>query len=128
MKRLVIAVSLLALLLGLSAAHVWRLRSLTEELTGALNLAQGEAEAGHWETAASITRRAKERWLENEGYLHATLHHRDIDAVLGYFGETLAYLQGQERKPAEYAAANARLITQLQLIEEGELPTWKNLL
>ena len=128
MKRLVIAASLLVLLLGLSAAHVWCLHSLAEEVTAALTQAQEEAESGHWEVAAAITQRAKTRWMENEGYLHATLHHRDIDAVLGYFGETLAYLQGQERQPAEYAAANARLITQIRLIDEGELPTWKNLL
>ncbi len=128
MKRLVIAACLLVLLLGLSAVHVYCLHCLTEELTAALEQAQGEAEAGHWEVAAAITQRAKNRWMENEGYLHATLHHRDIDAVLSYFGETLAYLQGQERQPAEYAAANARLITQLELITEGEMPTWKNLL
>ncbi len=128
MKRLAIAAALLLALAGLSAVHVWCLHSLTEELTAALTQAQGEAEAGHWEVAASITERARDRWLENEGYLHATLHHRDIDGVLSCFGETLAYLQGQERQPAEYAAANARLITQLELIAEGELPTWKNLL
>ncbi len=128
MKRLVISAGLLILLLGLSAVHVWCLHSLTEELTAALTQAQDEAEAGRWEVAAGITERAKARWMENEGYLHATLHHRDIDAVLSYFGETLAYLQGQERQPAEYAAANARLITQLELLIEGELPTWKNLL
>ncbi len=128
MKRLVISGALLLLLLGLSAAHVFCLYNLTEGLTSALTQAQTCAEQGDWDAAAAITERARERWMENESYLHATLHHRDIDAVLTCFGETLAYLNGQERQPAEYAAANSRLVTQLELLLEGELPTWKNLL
>ncbi|MDE6589019.1 MAG: DUF4363 family protein, partial [Oscillospiraceae bacterium] len=65
---------------------------------------------------------------EHEGYLHITLRHTDIDAILVSFDEALAFLQGDEHQPAEYAAVNARLITQLELLIEAALPTITNLL
>lgn len=128
MKRLYISLALLALLAALSTAHILYLHSFTGELTELLTQAQEQVDQENWEQAEELTSHAQDRWVENEAYLHTTLHHADIDAILISFGETLAYLQGQEHQPAEYAAANAKLITQLKLLIEGELPTWKNLL
>ena len=42
--------------------------------------------------------------------------------------EALAFLEGGEKQPAEYAAVNARLLTQLGLLVEAELPSLTNLL
>ena len=82
-------------------------------------------ERGH--EAARLTHLVKDQWQAREGYLHVTLRHADIDAVLLSMDETLAFLEGDEQQPAEYAAANSRLIGQLELLAEAEKPTLTNL-
>ena len=128
MKRLYLSVGLIALLAVLSGLHIWHLNRVTSQLTDLLTQAQELVEREDWEGAARLTRQAKERWLECEGYLHITLRHADTDAIQVSMDEALAFLEGGEKQPAEYAAVNARLLTQLGLLAEAELPTITNLL
>lgn len=128
MKRICIALSLILVMAALSAWHVIRLARFTEEVNDLLTQAQEQVAGNDWQQAEALTRQALEQWEDKAFYLHTTMHHEDIDAILNTFHEVLAYLEGQERQPAEYAAANARLITQLSLLLESEQPTLKNLL
>lgn len=128
MKRIWIAAALILALAALSACHVLYLGRFTGQLTDLLSQAQEQVEQGDWLRAEELTRQALEEWERNGAYLHTTMRHDDIDSVLISFHEVLAYLTGQERQPAEYAAANSRLITQLSLLLEAELPSLKNLL
>ncbi|MBD5084489.1 MAG: DUF4363 family protein [Clostridiales bacterium] len=128
MKRLYLSIGLIALLAVLSSLHIWQLNRIIGQLTGLLTEAQELVEQEDWEGAARLTRQAKERWMEYEGYLHITLRHADTDAIQVSMDEALAFLEGGEKQPAEYAAVNARLLTQLGLLVEAELPTLTNLL
>lgn len=128
MKRLFVSFGLIALLAAACGVHLVCLSRLTGQLTDLLTQAQERVEAEDWEDALRLTRQARERWMDQEGYLHTTLHHNDIDAILVSFDEAMAFLQGREHQPAEYAAVNARLITQLGLLIESELPSLTNLL
>ena len=128
MRRLYLSVGLIALMAALSGVHVWHLNDLTGQLTAQLTQAQALAQREDWDGAARLTRQAKERWTGHEGYLHTTLRHTDIDAILISLDETLAFLEGGEKQPAEYAAANARLLAQLALLVEAEVPTLANIL
>ncbi len=128
MKRLYISAALIILIGALSGVHIWLLGRFTGELAELLTQAQAQVELEDWEQAARLTRQAKERWVDHEGYLHITLRHGDMDAVLISMDEALAFLEGGERQPSEYAAVNARLLTQLALLVEAELPTLSNLL
>ena len=128
MKRLYVSLGLIALLAVLCGVHTVWLSRLTGDLTELLTQAQEQVERGDWEDAVQVTRQAQKQWLDNEGYLHITLRHADIDAILVSFDEALAFLQGSEHQPAEYAAVNARLLTQLALLLEAELPTLTNIL
>ena len=128
MKRLYIALGLVALLAVLCTVHTVYLGQLTADLSGLLAQAQEQVERGDWAGADRLTRQSKEIWEEHEGYLHTTLRHTDIDAILVSFDEALAFLRAGERQSAEYAAVNARLITQIGLLLESELPTLTNLL
>ena len=128
MKRFYVSLGLIALLAVLSGVHTIHLGRFTDRLTALLCQAQEQVEHGDWDSATQLTRQAKEQWMEHEGYLYVTLRHADIDAVLVSFDEALAFLQGSEHQPAEYAAVNARLLTQLALLVEAELPTLTNLL
>lgn len=128
MKRLYVALGLLVLLAALCTVHTAYLARFTGELTGLLTRAQEQVDGEDWDGAARLTRQAKEGWQEREGYLHTTLRHTDIDAILISFDEVLAFLEAGERQSAEYAAANARLVAQLKLLLESELPTLTNVL
>ena len=128
MKRLCVSLGLIAVLAVLCGVHTVYLGRFTDELSGLLFQAQEQVERGDWEGATRLTQHAKEQWVARDGYLHIALRHADIDAILVSFDETLAFLQGNERQSAEYAAVNARLITQLGLLLEAELPTLTNVL
>lgn len=128
MKRLVCAVGVLALLVSLSALHVCALDRLIGQIIHRLTLAEEEVQAENWTAAEAHTRQALSDWQSRDFYLHATLHHVNTDAILSGFHQVLAYLEGREHQPAEYAAANAQLITNLQLLIEEETPTLKNIL
>lgn len=127
MKRLACSLLLLASLVGLATLHVWYLTQQTRSLSQQLNQAQQQVQTGNWDEAYAIT---KQTWTQWEGlmfYLHTTLHHEDIDQVSTAFQETMAILEQQEQ-PGEYAAANARILYQLELLVEAELPSLKNIL
>lgn len=128
MRRLYVALGLLALLAALCTVHTVYLGRFTGELNGLLARAQEQVDGGDWEEAARLTRQAKGIWMDHEGYLHTTLRHADIDAILVSFDEALAFLEAGERQSAEYAAVNARLTTQIGLLLESELPTLTNVL
>ncbi len=126
MRKGWIAVALLAALIGLSCCHVVALGGLTEEVTGLLTQAEARAEEGDWAGADALTHQAARRWEEKRFYLHTTLDHTATDEVDLSFSETLELIQCQEA--GEYSAANARLIRQLRLLGEMELPLPENLL
>lgn len=128
MRRLCVPLGLLVLLTVLCTVHTVYLSRFTGELSDLLSQAQEQVEREDWEEADRLTRQAKEIWVEHEGYLHTTLRHTDIDAILISFDEALAFLRAGERQSAEYAAVNARLITQIGLLLESELPSLTNLL
>ena len=128
MRRLYVPLGLLVLLTVFCTVHTVYLSRFTGELSDLLSQAQEQVEREDWEEADRLTRQAKEIWVEHEGYLHTTLRHTDIDAILISFDEALAFLRAGERQSAEYAAVNARLITQIGLLLESELPSLTNLL
>ena len=128
MKRLWISAVIILSLTVLAGCHVLYLRHLTGELIGLLDQAQEQVAEDDWAQAEALTRDAMAIWTANDLYLHSTLRHNEIDTVLVAFHEVLAFLEGRERQPAEYAAANRRLTAQLELLLESELPTLQNLL
>ena len=128
MRRLYVPLGLLVLLAVLCTVHTVYLDHFIGELSDLLSQAQERVEREDWEEADRLTRQAKEIWVEHEGYLHTTQLHADIDAILISFDEALAFLRAGERQSAEYAAVNARLITQIGLLLESELHSLTNLL
>lgn len=127
MRRAWIAVSVLVLL---CAAALWNslcLGQFMDNLVSSLEQAQGMAEKGSWEEAARITENAGRRFQGRAFYLHVTLRHSDLDAVETAFREVEQLLAHRERL-GEYAAANARLTTQLELMAEAERFSLHNIL
>ena len=128
MRRLYVSVGLIALMAALSGLHVWHLDTFTGQLSDLLTQAQEQVERENWDEATRLTHQVKNRWMNHERYLHITLRHADTDAIQISMDEALAFLEGGEKQPAEYAAVNARLLTQLGLLVEAEFPTLTNIL
>ena len=125
MKRVWICALLLLSLLGAALWSSMKLSSLIREMTADLQLAQRSAEEGAWEQAAELTQRAGSRWEAQRGYLYVVLRHSEANEVQSGLREAEQLLRLED--PGEYAAANARLIAQLQSLAETEHLTVENL-
>ena len=126
MKRLWAACALLALLLAASLTNAWYARTLTQQLSQPLEQAQRLAGEGNWSEARLLTSRSYEIWNAHHTYLHCVLRHSDTDQILRSFRGVLRYLKLEEMD--QYAAANADLISQLELLSEMEQAALVNVL
>lgn len=126
MKRLWIAA---ALLCAVFAAALWNslyLRRLTSGMTDLLTQAEALAEKDQWEAASALTRQASQAWEDKDCYLHITLRHSDTDEISAGFREVQEFINCQEG--GEYSAANARLITRIDLLWGSEQLTLENIM
>ena len=127
MRRLWLSLAALATLFCLTMYNTRYLGSYTEELITLLKQAEFCAADGDWDAAADKTEAALDHWKSHETYLHMILQHRDTDDVLLTFQEVRKLILHQE-DGGEYAATNARLITQIGLLHEMEQLNWKNVM
>ena len=125
-KRLWAAVGILAALLAAALGTGWWVDGLTADYVSRLEQAQAMSERGDWERAAQVTGGVYRNWQERSFWLHALLRHSDTDQVLLLFRSVEEYLKLEEMD--QYAAANAQLIAQLELLAEMEDPSLENVL
>ena len=126
MRRLWLPLLLLAVMTGAAIVNVVCLDRFVDGLTADLEQAQILAAAGDGDGAYALTSQAETRFLGRSFSLHVTLSHADLDEVEVLFQEVLAQLGSDDLYPA-YAAANARLLTRLRLLSEGEQPDLENI-
>lgn len=126
MKRFWMAVLLLAVLVALCLGNAWYSHTLTRQLAGQLTQAQDLVENDQWDQARAITRQVYDSWNSHHFYLHVFLRHSDTDQIMRTFRQVLQYLQLEELD--QYAAANADLTAQLELLSEMEQPSLVNIL
>lgn len=127
MKQLIATFLLLTLIISGCLVSASFLGQLTQHTTDLLAQAELSAESGDWATAKKRTTQAEEFWNSNQLFLYALLRHEDVDSVLGGFREINELIDCQEGG-GEYSAANARLVTEIQLLYEMEQLTLLNLL
>ena len=126
MKRLVIASVLLLAVLGGTVFHSHYLTDCTDGYCQQLKQAAILADQNNWPRALELTKQTLAAWEHHDFYLHTMLRHIDIDSIRLTFHEVVEYLKLEE--PDQYTAANAKLITQLELLAEAERLDWKNVL
>ena len=125
MKRFWAAITILAVLLGATLWNAWYAEQLTGGLARQRKQAQELAAQGNWEGASELSRQAFQRWQDHQTYLHVLMRHSDTDQILCSFRALEQYLTLEE--PDQYTAANAELITQLELLAEMEQPSLVNI-
>ena len=126
MKRLWIAVALLAAMCGATLVNAYYCQQLADSLSGRLNQAQTLVERELWDQAEELTRQVYQDWQDSHFYLHVVMRHSDTDQILRTFQSVLQYLELQELD--QYAAANADLAAQIQLLAEMEQASLVNVL
>lgn len=127
MRRLCASAVVLAALFGLSLFSSHHLSALTGQLNGLLREAEVCVLYEDWDAAADKTDAALDLWSDKETYLHLVLQHEDTDQILLGFYEVRQLLSTQEAG-GEYFAANAQLMTRIELLSEMEQLNLKNLL
>ena len=90
-----------------------------------LEQAQERTAQGDWEGAAELSEQAFQSWQDHEAYLHILMRHSDTDEILSSFRALEQYLALEETD--QYTAANAELMTQLELLAEMEQPSLVNI-
>jgi len=126
MKRLWFSVLLLAIIFAASLWNVSYLGRITTTVAALLSDAEVLAESDDWSGAEALTNEAKTLWESRESYLYTTLIHSDTDDVYVGFREVLELIYCQEG--GEYSAANARLISKLELLHKMDQLTIRNIL
>lgn len=126
MKRLWIALGILAVIFAATLYNAHFLNHFTDTLTDLLEQAEAQAEARDWAAARALTEEARAFWDGHALYLHVLLRHSDTDDVEIGFREVGEYLEIGEQ--GEYSAANARLIMEIGLLYEAEQLSLKNVL
>ena len=126
MKRLIIACVLLLSLLGCSVLAGIKVQKISSQYIQQLSTAQQLAQQNNWARARSITTDVFADWETHRFLLHALLRHSDTDQILLSFREVEEYLKLEETD--QYVAANAQLITKLELMAEMEQATLGNVL
>lgn len=126
MKRLWIAVLLLVLIFALTLWNVNYLNRFTSQVSAFLTEAEVLAEGGDWSGAETLTDQAEALWESREPYLYITLVHSETDEIYIGFHEVLELIYRQE--DGEYSAANARLISKLELLCKMDALTIQNIL
>lgn len=127
MRRLCASAAVLTALFGISLLNSHCLSMLTGQLNELLREAETCVLYEDWDAAADKTEAALDLWSSRETYLHMTLQHEDTDQILLGFYEVRQLLSTQEAG-GEYFAANAQLITRIELLSEMEQLNLKNLL
>lgn len=126
MKRLWIAIGILAAVFAATLYNAHYLNNFTTQLSDILTRAETRAEAGDWEAARTLTQQADRLWNDRTLYLHIFLRHGDTDDVEMGFHEVSALIQAEQH--GEYSAANARLVSEIGLLYEAEQLSLKNVL
>ena len=126
MKRLFIACALLFSLLGCSVLAGIKIQKISSQYIQQLSTAQQMAQQDNWALARSITKDVYDDWNTHHFLLHSLLRHSDTDQILLSFRGVEEYLKLEETD--QYVAANAQLITQLELMADMEQPSLGNIL
>jgi len=126
MKRLFCAFAILIVLFGASLLSGHAVGQLSGQYVRQLNQAQQLAQQKNWDQARTITQKVFQSWQGHSFFLHTLLRHSDTDQILLSFRSVEEYLRLEEMD--QYVAANAQLVTQLELMAEMEQASLENVL
>ena len=126
MRRFWVAAGILLALLVAALGNAWYVEKFTGGLAQQLEQARELAAEENWEQARKLSQQVLKDWEDHQFYLHVFMRHSDTDQIFRTFQALEEYLKLEE--PDQYTAANADLVTQLELLGEMEQLSWMNIL
>lgn len=126
MKRIWIAVALLAAISVLCVLSASATARCVEELSRPLLQARDAARRGSYAEAADFARAAQESWQSHDDLLGALLRHDEADCVETDLAALIEYCDAE--KQDEICAHCAELLRQAEHLRQMELPLLKNIL
>jgi len=123
-SRLITAIALLVLSLGMAVFCVFHVGKIAKELGGALETAMAcaAAESPGWEEATDEVLRV---WDKHEGFLHILLPHVNLNELEWTIGALPAYLE--QRDKTLYLEQCVRGLQCVKTVREMERPSWGNI-
>ncbi len=110
MRRLVLGISILAVLLALSVGISLAMERIHSPVADALEQAAQAALDQDWKKAEALAKDARARWEKYWIFTAAVADHTPMDDTDGLFAELSVYLQDQEMP---HFAATARHLSEL---------------
>ncbi len=126
MKRVAVAVLILALTLAAAIGNGIYLSRSTGQVTALLEQAEDAAGQGEWADALALAEEAERRWMAADLYHHIVLHVDSLEDIAGGFQEVYQFLLTQDGPEA--AAASGRLANKLRMTAEAEQLRLENIL
>ena len=121
--RLTIAITLIALSVGMAVFCMLRLNRVTDELSAAIETAMAAAalESPDWQSATDEVMRL---WERDQGFMHILLPHVNLNELEWTLGALPLYLQ--QRDKALYIEQCVRGLQCVKTVREMERPTLGN--
>ena len=123
-SRLITAISLFVVSVGMAVFCMLHVNRIAQELGGALEtaLACAVKESFGWEEA---TQEVERIWDKHEGFLHILLPHVNLNELEWTIGALPAYLE--QRDKALYVEQCVRGLQCVNTVREMERPSWGNI-
>lgn len=125
MKKLWVAVAVLAVLLVLGIVSTIVMDTVHGELSEALEQAALLSETD-WETAKALAESARAKWEKSSHLIAALADHEPLEELDGLFAELAVYQRYADRRC--FAAVCVRIASFAEMLQESHSPYWWNLL
>lgn len=125
MKKLWVAVAVLAVLLVLGIVSTIVMEQVHGELSEALEQAALLSESD-WETANALADSARAKWEKSSHLIAALADHEPLEELDGLFAELAVYQRHADRRC--FAAVCVRIASLAEMLQESHSPYWWNLL
>lgn len=125
MKKLWVAVAVLAVLLVLGIVSTIVMEQVHGELSEALEQAALLSETD-WETANALADSARAKWEKSSHLIAALADHEPLEELDGLFAELAVYQRHADQRC--FAAVCVRIASLAEMLQESHSPYWWNLL
>ena len=125
MKKLWVAVAVLAVLLVLGIVSTIVMEQVHGELSEALGQAALLSETD-WETANALADSARAKWEKSSHLIAALADHEPLEELDGLFAELAVYQRHADQRC--FAAVCVRIASLAEMLQESHSPYWWNLL
>ena len=125
MKRLLVAIGIVALILAAGGYSAFRIFSFKEEALTLLEKMSRQTESGHLAMAAETARDFQELWFQVENSLIQFTRREPLEHISSY--AAMLPVLGQHNEAAGFAALTEDMKYAVQELWENEIPFFRNL-